>query len=483
MKDSKWGFAMVLRQWRQEEIFRQALGERGVTVESGWECTDVQVHDHPDKDGYKIKTVIEYQGPNGKTTRTIISKFLIAADGGKSFIRRSLSVPFDGSSTETSWVRVDGVVETDIPKARGYCAIESRTHGNVLWQAMDHGSTRIGFALRPEREALYAEFERDVAVKEAIEAVKPFKVEFQKVEWWTKYVVQQRIARRFSIGGRVFLVGDAAHVHSSGAAQGLNVGIMDSVNLAWKLALVVQGRAKKELLSTYEVERRPVVERLLKYNKDISRLMTGQLPEVWEGDEHADTNIMLAKVMKEAGTFNTGLGIEYSPNEVLVQDMVKGMMVSVKPGQRAPDVKIQKPGAFEDTRLLVQMPNLGIFYVLVFAGDVNRTGQKLASFMEGARKRDWMLARDTPVEFVTIFGSEGASSPFELIGQEPLGKAFFDNDLSAHGRFGVNLGIGAVFIIRPDGWVGTVEELQEKGSQALQDYFRKFLIAPEVLTP
>jgi phenol 2-monooxygenase len=120
---------------------------------------------------------------------TVICRYLIGADGGRSFVRRALEIPFDGETSEDRWVRVDGVIETDMPKSRTYGAIESPTHGNVLWAALDHGATRIGFAFTKERQAKYEVFDEKAAVAEAIESVKPFKLSFKQVDWFTVYSV------------------------------------------------------------------------------------------------------------------------------------------------------------------------------------------------------------------------------------------------------------------------------------------------------
>jgi phenol 2-monooxygenase len=274
MKDSKWDFALVLRQKYQEEIYRRALRKHGVELDAPCALTGVEVLDNVEPGGYRILATTEHGATKAKST--IKCKYLIGADGGKSFVRRAMDVPFDGSSSEDKWVRVDGVIETDLPKPRSYCAIESPTHGNVLWAALDHGATRIGYAFTAERQKSYKVFDEEAAVKEAIASVKPFSLKFETVDWWTIYVVGQRIARSFFVKDCIFLVGDACHTHSSGAAQGLNTGIHDAVNLGWKLSLVLQGLVNRDLLHTYESERLPNVQRLINYDKDISRLMTMQ---------------------------------------------------------------------------------------------------------------------------------------------------------------------------------------------------------------
>jgi phenol 2-monooxygenase len=137
------------------------------------------------EDGYRITAVTKNRDTG--LEESIKCRYLVGADGGRSFVRRKLDIPFDGSSSEDKWVRIDGVIETDMPKTRVYGAIESPTHGNVLWAALDHGGTRIGFAFTAERQKAYPEFNEAAAVAEAIASVKPFSLKFKQVDWFTVY--------------------------------------------------------------------------------------------------------------------------------------------------------------------------------------------------------------------------------------------------------------------------------------------------------
>ena len=479
MKDTKWDFALVLRQKYQEEIFRRALKKHGVVLDAPYALTDIQVLENVAPGGYGVLATIEHGKTKAKST--VKCKYLVGADGGKSFVRRAMNIPFDGTSSEDKWVRVDGVIETDLPKPRTYCAIESPTHGNVLWAALDHGATRIGYAFTAERQKAYKEFDEEAAVKEAIASVKPFSLKFKTVDWWTIYVVGQRIARSFFLNDCIFLAGDACHTHSSGAAQGMNTGMHDAVNLGWKLSLVLQGIAKPDILQTYEAERLPNVQRLINYDKDISRLMTMQLPENWTGDPKADPNEILGVVMKEAATFSSGLGIYYEPDTYL--NIGQSSVSSVQAGQRAPDVPLQKPATFETTRLQIETPNTATFYIALFAGDVAHTKSLLADFTDAVSRLPWLFDVDLPIQWLSIFAGPGGPSAFETLGGMPFGKVYYDEDHSAHQRYGIDVSKGAVLVLRPDGWVGTVAEMDGGAVGKLRKYFSKFLVgvdnAPE----
>ncbi|KAE8825305.1 hypothetical protein CFE70_007717 [Pyrenophora teres f. teres 0-1] len=477
MKDTKWDFALVLRQKYQEEIFRRAMAKEGVKLDAPYTLVGIEVLEGVQPGGYRVLGTIEHG--DTKVKSTVKCRYLVGADGGKSFVRRAMNIPFDGSSSEDKWVRIDGVVETDLPKPRTYCAIESPTHGNVLWAALDHGATRIGFAFTAERQKAYKDFNEEAAVKEAIASVKPFSLKFTQVDWWTIYVVGQRIARSFFVNDCIFLAGDACHTHSSGAAQGMNTGMHDAVNLGWKLSLVLQGLAKPDLLHSYQAERLPNVQRLINYDKDISRLMTMQLPEGWTGDPNVDPNEVLGAVMSEAATFSSGLGIYYEPDAYLNFVQSKNML-AVQPGQRAPDITLQKPATFELTRLQTETPNTATFYIVIFAGDVKRTKSTLSSFTDAMASLPWLHDEDVPISWLSIFAGPGGPSAYETLGGMPFGRVFYDEGLGAHTRYGVDTDKGAVVVLRPDGWVGTVVALDGRAGGKLEEYFGRFLVAATV---
>jgi phenol 2-monooxygenase len=475
MKDTTWDFALVLRQKYQEAIFREALSAQGVTLESSTELTALEVDESIPIGEYRITATMK----NGLTGHTSIvkCKYLIGADGGRSFVRRAAGIPFDGTSSEDKWVRVDGVIETDLPKPRTYCAIESPTHGNVLWAALDHGATRIGFAFTAERQKAYEVFDQEAAVKEAIASVKPFNLTFKQVDWWTIYVVGQRTARHFFHRDCIFLAGDACHTHSSGAAQGMNTGLHDAVNLAWKLTMVIRGQAEPALLQSYETERRPNVEKLINYDKDISRLMSLQLPIGWTGDPNTDPNDILGEVMAEAGTFSSGLGIFYEPDQVLnIEGSLKHSsdFLAAAPGKRGPDVTLQKPATFEATRLHKETPNIGRFYVIVFTGEPQHTSASLKDLSHKLQNTSFFSNNAHPISWLTISVTVGASA-CEVLGIQPFGRTFYDKAGLAHGRYGVDIKQGAIFVLRPDGWIGTAVQMGDGAVVELGTYFKKFL--------
>ncbi|KAI1502967.1 FAD binding domain-containing protein [Biscogniauxia marginata] len=472
MKDTVFDFALVLRQKYQEEIFRGALERYGVEVEAPVELTAVAVDDRAPAGSHRVNAVLHDH--NTSSEEILRCKCLIACDGGHSSVRRLLNIPFEGSTTEDKWVRIDGHVRTNLPKPRTYCSIESPTHGNVLWVALDHGATRIGYAFTDDRASAHSEFDEAAAVREAVEAVKPFALAFERVDWWTIYTVGQRVAGRFSVDDCVFLAGDACHTHSSGAAQGMNTGVHDAVNLAWKLSLVLRGAARPAILGTYQAERLPNVRRLVRYDRGISRLMTNRLPEDWAGDPGADVNEVLGRTMKEAGTFSSGLAIAYevhAGNPLNVTGSFADSRGLVGPGSRAPDVTLLRPGTLEPTRLIRETPNTARFNMLFFASDhtlgIPETvfrGIKQSTAIQDLVSRGCLT-------LLTILPSI-VPSAYETLAHEPLGRVYFGTqDTATYSRYGIDPGQGAIVVLRPDGWVGTMIALEPGAVIAAEAYF------------
>ena len=240
--------------------------------------------------------------------------------------------------------------------------------------------------------------------------------------------------------------------------------------------MVLRGLAPLSLLNTYESERLPNVQKLIIYDKDISRLMTMQLPVDWKGDPNADPNEILGTVMEEASTFTSGLSIAFDLNNVNVAGSFRSNVNSapVKSGQRGPDVQLQKPGTLEATRLHKETPNIAIFHAIVFAGEPEHTSVYLKEFSV-AWEKSKIFSGVSPISWLTIPAKSGPSA-YELLGVAPIGKVFYDKEQTAHSRYGVDVKKGAIFVIRPDGWVGTAVALKGDAVEELETYFENALL-------
>ena len=473
--DTFFDYLLLCRQRYTEDVIRDGYRKYSDrSVHYGARLTDFSLTGG--NENRSVRSTIETQ--DGTHTE-IHSEYLIGADGGRSKVRELAGIRFEGESSSRFWVRIDGVVETNMPEARrGLCGIESPSHGSILWACLDHGTTRVGFALPKElKERLGADISKEDVISEAKKALQPFTLEFKTVDWWTVYSIGQRLAAEYRWSERVFLAGDAAHTHSSGAAQGMNTGIHDAVNLSWKLAGCINGWLTESVLDTYASERRPVAQKIIDQDKIISVLTGGEIPIEYKSEADLDPHKLLTDTYKKNASLNTGLGVEYPPDNVTAVCSKEMDNSRVMPGERAPDVLLQRPGLRIPIRLLSLIKNHGKFIAISFCGDPSKTSASVQNWRHCVDDTgNSSLGLDHVVSYLTIImGKNEAGSAPERLGADSFGPTFYDVDGSAHARFRVSPDKGTVFVLRPDGTVGTVCDLGDGDS--VTRYFSRFIVA------
>ena len=473
--DTFFDYCLLCRQRYTEDTIAGAYASISENaVHYGAKVVNMDVAESPTLSAYGVTTKVEL---SDVTSTTIKSKFIIGADGGSSTIRSLANIPFPGERNSRYWVRIDGHVRTNMPYARfGNVGLDSATHGSILWACLDHGITRVGFALPPPIWDQYGHgITQEVVIAQAQEALRPFLLEFDSVDWWTVYAVGQRLASTYRAKDRIFLAGDAAHTHSSAGAQGMNTGLHDAVNLAWKLGGVINGCFTADILETYEWERRPIGEKIVEQDRLFSNLTGGEIPDALK-DQGDDAATLLTDVYRKNTRLNTGLGIDY-PCDGLI-NVASSVKIAVGAGTRAPDVLLQRPGPRLPIRLFSLIKNDAIrFNILVFCGSSEHTAPKLKTLRKYLGSDESFARHYSPAlfRFITILatGNDNGAAE-ESLGCPGFGTVVYDTDGSAHERYGVLSTEGAVVVLRPDGTVGTAVGLGD--GEVLGRYFEGFLL-------
>jgi 3-(3-hydroxy-phenyl)propionate hydroxylase len=208
---------------------------------------------------------LSIDGPDG--TRTLRALYVVGADGGSSQTRKSLGIGFVGTTATTNWLVVD-IRNDPLGQPGSYVGADPRRPYVSI--SIPHGIRRFEFMLlNSEAEA---DADRDEFVRELIAPLVPAAAQVDIIRRRV-YVHHSRIAARFR-SGRVLLAGDAAHVMPVWQGQGYNSGIRDSLNLAWKLAMVVRGTASEALLDTYEAERRDHVTAMVQLSRWVGQAVS-----------------------------------------------------------------------------------------------------------------------------------------------------------------------------------------------------------------
>jgi 2-polyprenyl-6-methoxyphenol hydroxylase-like FAD-dependent oxidoreductase len=243
-----YAFALVFPQDAHERLLIERLGELGVRVERQTELLRFSQSD--------TGVTATLRRPDG-SEEVCAAAYLAGCDGASSTVRGQLGIGFPGG-TYTGLFYVADVVGTGEPVDDDLHADLEDADFLLLFQLKGRGHVRLVGTVRdlPERDHGQLSFD-DVKGK----AIEHLKLNIEKVNWFSTYRVHHRVALHFR-DRRAFLLGDAAHIHSPVGGQGMNTGIGDAVNLAWKIAAVLKGAAGS-LLDTYEPERIGFARRLV----------------------------------------------------------------------------------------------------------------------------------------------------------------------------------------------------------------------------
>lgn len=246
--------SLIIPQWRVEETLRQLLAASGKDVELATELASI------DQDETGVTATIKTK----EGREQVRCKYLVAADGGRSFVRKFLNIGFEGESWEQARMLV-GDVRVDALDRDHWHTWPNHPNGWVaLCPLPSTQSFQFQAGITADEEPTLEAFQRIIDERTGRSDLKLY-----DPAWLSLYRVNVRMVDRYR-AGRVFLAGDAAHVHTPAGGQGMNTGIQDSYNLGWKLGLVLDG-AKPSLLDSYEEERLPVAASVLGITTRLSR--------------------------------------------------------------------------------------------------------------------------------------------------------------------------------------------------------------------
>lgn len=318
----------------------------------------------------------------------------------------------------------------------------------------------------------------------------PYTLEAGRIPWWSAYCVGQRVADEFSRHDRVFLVGDAVHTHSPKAGQGMNTSIQDAYNIGWKLRYCMEQKSNRSLLSTYQDERRPIAQALIKFDKEYL--------EFFARPDMGHDEFLAAYLAGQR--FTTGIGIQY-PASLIVKN--KGLQSTSHPpagklsqGMRLPDFQMVNQSDGVPIQAHHRFTCDGRFRILVFAGNICEK----SSLSHLAQLGEWFtaqLSQTSGMEIVTIHSSKRAD--VELMDLHPVFRPWDDEDgwnywtvyaddesyHDGHGhvyeRCGIKKDMGCLVVLRPDGYISVICALDE--TSVLIDFFDGLKSQPRSVTP
>jgi len=416
----------LVPQARTEGILRDRLASLGHAVEPGTALTGFT------QDDAGVTATLTRDG----ALESIHTDYLMGADGGHSRVRKLLGLPLHGVTHEEERlvvgdVRVDGL-------SRAHWHVWPFATGGMVALCPLPGTDRFQLVLQVKPGGTVPELTEAALNQRIQEAARPGRaLRLHDASWLSVYRPNVRMVDRYR-GGRVFIAGDAAHVHPPAGGQGLNTGVQDAYNLGWKLAHVLQGAAPT-LLDTYEAERLPVAARVLGLSSQLhAGMRRRQLKSMSRGDEERQ------------------LGLSYRGGPLAPE--AAGDTARLRAGDRAPD-----------------------------APCVDAHGQPFRLF-DAFRGPHWTLlafglkATATAASVRSRFGGSVRAVVLYARGTAPGADALLDVGGHAHRAYDVAPGADALILVRPDGYVGHASRPGDRA--ALESYLQPWLSpAPSAAVP
>ncbi len=452
--------------------------------------------------------VVTLRDVTTRTQSTVRAKYVVGCDGARSVVRDAIGAVPRGDFANHAWGVVDMRAVTDFPDIRLKAAIQSGDEGNILLIPREGGyMVRLYVDLGeidPNNREAFRDNTQDKVIAVAQRVLRPYTLDVKSVVWFAVYQVGQRVTDRFddvpadqatSRLPRVFIAGDACHTHSAKAGQGMNVSMQDTFNLGWKLASVLEGRAKPELLRTYNAERHAIAQGLIDFDKEWSKIMASppkdpKRPELGGVDPQE-----LEAYFVKSGRYTAGVATHYQPTTVLTaeathQSLATGFTIGMRfhsaPVVRLADAKPVQLGhaaradgawriyAFADASgqrlrelaaFLADSPKSPLRRFTPMGADIDSVIDVRAIFQQGHRD---LKVQDLPSALLPRKGS------FGLIDYEKAYCPDLKDGPDIFDRRGIDRAKGAMVVVRPDQYVSNVLPLD--AHDELVAFFGRFML-------
>lgn len=337
----RYPYVLFLPQSETERLLTEHLRSLGVQIERGTELLSFE--NSPEGVTAQLR---QNSGPNSGLTQSIPARWLIGCDGAHSVVRSQLKIPFEGESVPLDFFLGDfELAGPDVPGDELRLHIH---HGDVVFIGrLSDKLLRVIVVMHREEGAPPVDRQPTLADFQSALDRTGAKITVKSSVWITPFNINERKAGAYRIDS-AFLAGDAAHIHSPVAGQGMNTGIQDAANLAWKLAAVADG-AGTDLLDTYGEERRAVGDALLKTTSRGLSVVTST-NAVFERlrDLVAPGLVGLDVVQDAAAGFVSETTIEYRGSSIVAD---YGGAGSLRAGDRVPNPDVELAGG-QSVRLL-----------------------------------------------------------------------------------------------------------------------------------
>jgi 2-polyprenyl-6-methoxyphenol hydroxylase-like FAD-dependent oxidoreductase len=470
--DSPFPHPLIIGQNRTQHLLLDALERRNVEVEWNTEALEMAL----DNSGASITLRHADPGSTQGKDETIRASYVVGCEGSRSLVRKMLGLTFEGERySGEQFIQADCKLAWNLPRGRSYLFLT--TDGYMMAIELPNGLVRIFISIpdaigatHPKTGQLEAEKSlgaaEDISAEPTLDEVQGhferlsgMKVTLSEPVWLARYRTSHRYANKFS-EGRAFVAGDSGHVHVPIGGQGMNTGIQDAFNLGWKLAGVIKGEYQPSLLNTYNEERHPVAESLIKgtdfaykgilHPSDIKQRAVRLFgPFVMKTDTAQN---FMRNTLEE-------LTVSY-PNSALAED--HSGVHGPKPGERFLDAHLVRHSDKRTVRLS-ELSRTAEWTLLMFTGIHEKS--QAAAFYE--------LSDQLKVLYSGLFATHIiVANQSTAQDYAPEISVLVDALHEAHTKFGI--AYPGFYLIRPDNYIGFRGPLTS--SKELMSYLDHFIV-------
>jgi 2-polyprenyl-6-methoxyphenol hydroxylase-like FAD-dependent oxidoreductase len=439
--DSPYPFSVTLPQTDTERILTTRLRSLGVEVDRGVEFVAFDGED----DGVQA----HLRHGDGRK-ESLKCAYVAGTDGSRSTVRHACGTRLEGTFEGESFLLADVEAEYDLDRSSMHTFFTPE--GPLLVFPMRGERTRV-IAQLPD--ATLSKSEPTLSEAQGVVDQRVGGIRLLRAHWLTVFEIHHAQVPSYRYG-RVFLAGDAAHVHSPAAGQGMNTGMQDAFNLGWKLAIAARGAAAPGLLDSYHAERHPVAAQVIEETTKLTEMGTLSRPyERILRDYLLHFATGIAPLRREAATKMEETDVGYRGSAIVgPAHHHRGP----RPGQAAPDVAGLSSGPSLH-QVLYEGGEHTLLWIVRDRSEIDgdHVRQSAAAFPQPAAVRQVVVAAEEAVEL-----------PVDVSIPDPEGRVAR--------RYGVG-GRGELFVIRPDGYVGTRAQIDDAG-RVVRDYLHRLYRKP-----